>query len=467
MELYKAYKFRLYPTQQQRDYFNRCIGCGRFVYNWALALRKDVYAKEGISLSIRKDIQPKIPNLKEEFLFLNEADAKGLISELNNLENAYQLFFKGVSGYPKFKHKKSNGGYITQLQKNSIYPENGYVKLPKIGHVKCVFHRHIEGIVKERPYVSINKTATGEFYIFILSEISVPEKPNETATTENTIGVDLGLKDFAIIDDGTKFHKIEIDEKLAKRKKHLQRMLAKKVGAKKGQDKSNNYLKTRRKIAKLDEKVARRREHYQYKVASNIVSKDCAYIAIEDLNVAGMSASGKSKQKLSCDEYLKLSKIEKKKYNRKKAKGFNKSILNAGFFSFKRKLIFKALQQGKEVVEVGRFYASSQTCSNCGAKNRLIKNLKIREWVCPECGSIHDRDVNAARNIKKEGIRIKNNGEITPKNLRRCNPKVKSAETIMNEKTDMVVVNSTVNEPEIQCIVSTTPATRLKHCLMT
>lgn len=228
-------------------------------------------------------------------------------------------------------------------------------------------------------------------------------------------------------------------------------MLVKKVGAKKEQNKSNNYKKLCHKMAKLDEKIARRRENYQYIVISKIVKKECKYIAMEDLNVSGLSASGRSKQKLSWEEYLKLSKIEKKKYNRKKNKGLNKSILYTGFYSFKTRLTFKALQHGKKVIEINRFYASSQICSNCGTKNKLVKNLNVREWVCPECGTHHDRDVNAAKNIRNEAIRIKNNGETTPKNLTRCNREVKSAETIRNEKTNAVGVNSTVVETEIQC----------------
>lgn len=450
MEIYKAYKFRLYPTRQQRDYFNRCIGCGRFVYNWALSMRINAYKEDGTTLYILKDIKPKIPLLKEEKPFLKEVDSNGLIYELIHLESAFRKFFEKQNGYPKFKKRTSSGNIMIRLPRKAIDKENKRIKIPKIGYVKCVFHRDIEGFIKETPFVRISRTSIGEWYISIFATIDVPNGPNLVANQNNTIGVDLGLKDFAILDNGTKFHKIEVNKNIVKRKKHLQRMLQKKVGAKKGQKKSNNYLKIQQKIAKIDKKVARRRENYHYKVASDIISIDCIYIATEDLNVRCLSASGKSKQKLSQEEYLKLSKTEKKKYNRKKNKGFNKSILNAGFYSFKTKLTFKAQQKGKEVIEVGRFYASSQTCSNCGAKNKLVKNLNVREWVCPECGSVHDRDINAALNIKKEGIRIKNNGETTRKNLRRCTPKVKSAETIMNEKTCMVGVNSKVVESEMQ-----------------
>lgn len=377
----------------------------------------------------------------------------GLIGELNNLDSAYKKFFKEGGGFPKFKHKESIGSYTTKLIKGAIHQDDDFVMLPKCGKVKCVFHRKIDGVVKDTPYVTISRTTTGEFYISILASCENPDTHVSAATQNNTIGIDLGLKDFAILDDGTKFERFAVDEKIEKRKKRLQRKLSKKVGAKKGQKKSNNYLKMQHKISRLDAKVARRREQYQYNVVARIMEKDCEYIGIEDLNVKGMSASGKSKQKLTAEEYAVLSKCEKKKYNRKKNKGFNRSILNAGFYSFKTKLEHKAQQNGKEVVTIGRFYASSQTCSVCGAKNKKVKNLKVREWTCPECGTHHDRDVNAAKNIRNEAIRIKNDkGEPTPKNLPRCNRKVKSAETIRNEKTVKVGVNSTVVEPEIQII---------------
>lgn len=453
METYKAYKFRLYPTYKQREFFNRTIGCGRLVYNWALAMRKEAYEKDGTTLSIRKDISPKIPALKKEKAFLKEVDSNALIAELNNLDAAYKKFFKEGGGFPKFKRKESIGSYTCKLVKGAIHQDEDYVILPKCGAVKCVFHRKIDGIVKDRPYVTISRTTTGEFYISILALCESPGAPTSVATESNTIGIDMGLKDLAILDDGTKFERIAVDEKIERRKKRLQRRLAKKVGAKKGQKKSNNYIKLQRKISKLDAKVARRREHYQYNVVSQIVAKDCEYIGIEDLNVKGMSASGKSNKKLTAEEYAQLSKCNKKKYNRKKNRGFNKSVLNAGFFSFRKKLEHKAQQKGKEVVTVGRFYASSQTCSVCGAKNKRTKSLSVREWTCPECGTHHDRDVNAAKNIRNEAIRIKNDkGEPTLKNLPRCNRKVKSVENHRNEKSISDRVVSRLVEPEIQFI---------------
>lgn len=420
------------------------------MYNWALSIREDAYHTNGERLFMRRDINTKIPLLKEKYPFLSEVDSVSLICELNNLDVAYKNFFKHNVLFPKKKRKLSFGSYTTQLYKNAIHYKEGYVVLPKCGKVKCVFHRNIDGVVKDTPYVTISRTPTGEYYISILALCEVPDKPTSTATKDNTIGIDMGLKDLAILDDGTKFGKVEVDAKLERRKKRLQRKLSKKVGAKKGQKKSNNYIKLQRKISKIDQKVARRREQYQYNVISQIVAKDCDYIGIEDLNTKGMSATGRSKKKLTAEEYASLSQCDKKKYNRKKKRGFNKSVLNAGFYSFKTKLEHKAQQTGKEVVTVGRFYASSQTCSMCGEKNRETKNLRVREWTCPNCGTHHDRDINAARNIRNEAARIKNNGEPTPKNLPRCNREVKSAESHRKEKTVKVGVRPRPIEPEMQ-----------------
>ena len=456
MESYKAYKFRLYPTYKQREFFNRTIGCGRFVYNWALAMRREAYESDGSTLAIRKDIRPKLVELKQENTFLKEVDSQGLNCELENLDTAYKNFFKRHKdgcGFPKFKHKESNGSYTTKMSKNAIHQEEGYIVLPKCGAVKCVFHRNIEGTVKEKQYVTISRTTTGEYYISILAQVDVPEAPVVSATKDNTIGIDVGLKDLAILDDGTKFGKVEVDAKLERRKKRLQRKLSKKVGAKKGQKKSNNYVKLQRKISKIDQKVARRREQYQYNVISQIVEKDCDYIGLEDLNTKGMSSTGRSKKKLTAEEYAALSQCDKKKYNRKKNKGFNKSVLNSGLYSFKTKLEHKAHQQGKEVVTIGRYYASSQTCSVCGSKNKKTKNLSVREWTCQECGTHHDRDENAARNIRNEAIRLKNEErEPTRKNLPRCDREVRSAEGHRNEKSVSDRVVSRPVEPEIQFI---------------
>lgn len=192
------------------------------------------------------------------------------------------------------------------------------------------------------------------------------------------------------------------------------------------------------------------------------MDKDCTYIGMEDLNVKGMSSSGKSKQKVSAEEYAKMTDGEKKQYNRKKNKGFNKSVLNASLSAFKTKLEHKAHQHGKEVVTIGRFFASSQTCSVCGAKNKNTKKLSVREWRCHECKTHHDRDVNAARNIRNEAIRLKNEErEPTQKNLPMCEREVKSAEGHRNSKSIGDIVVSRTVEPEIQFIEEHKPAEKV------
>ena len=423
------------------------------VYNWALAMKKEAYEKDGSNLLIGYDIKPKIKFLKKEKQFLKEVDSVCLDKEVEFLGAAYEKFFKYGAGFPKFKHKENKGSYTTHLVKGAIRTNENVVLLPKIGFVKCIFHREIKGIVKDKPYVTISRTTTGEFYISIKASCVVQDKPESVANIDNTIGVDLGMKDLAILDDGTKFDKVEVDKKLERKKKRMQRKLSKKVGSKKGQHKSNNYMKLQRKISKIDQKISRRREQYQYEVVSDIIERKCDYIGIEDLNVKGMSSTGRRKknEKLSQDEYNALSDEEKKKYSRKKKRGFNRNVLNNGMYSFKMKLEQKAVESGKEVVTVGRFYPSSQTCSNCGEKNKVTKNLSVREWTCEKCGTVHDRDVNAAKNIRNEAIRIKNECESTHKNLPRCNRDVKSVEIHKNEKPKMVEVHRVV-ESEIQTV---------------
>ena len=155
MESYKAYKFRLYPTYKQREFFNMTIGCGRLVYNWALAMKKEAYEKDGTNLSIRKDIRPLLSSkLKIEKPFLKDVDSTSLNSEFENLDAAYKMFFnKEEHGFPKFKHKESIGSYTTQIKKGAIHQDEDFVILPKCGAVKCVFHRKIDGIVKAMPYL--------------------------------------------------------------------------------------------------------------------------------------------------------------------------------------------------------------------------------------------------------------------------------------------------------------------------
>lgn len=410
---YIVYKFRLYPNKEQKVQIDKTIGCARFVYNWAMDERDKAY-KEGNGYVSDFSLSPKIKELKSKYEWLKESDAIALIASIKDNGVAYKNFFEKRAAHPK-KHKKmSSGSYETQLKKVYFTDiNNNRIILPKLGVVKIKAHRFVE-LDKIKDYVTISRNTIGEYYISIKVLFDDVEEPNCTATNDNTIGVDLGVKDLAICDDGKKFHKFKPDRKTIKRKKRLQRQLARKVGGKKEEKKSNNYKKLEKKIAKIDLKSTRQREYYQYNVVNDIVSKDCTYIGMEDLNVKGMGKKGG---------------------NRKK--GLNKGIHNAAMGAFKTKLVNKAKSKGKKVVDVDRYYPSSKTCHKCGYVYRQLK-LKDRKWVCPECKEQLDRDINASINIKKMAV-----DTINQIHLSECIGKVKSAESDTKQKEKKRKVSST------------------------
>lgn len=378
-------KYRLYPTKEQVPLINQTMGCCRMIYNWGLHLQKETYDKDKKKLS-QGELYKQFTELRKEKVFLKDVSTKAIDGTLRDLDSAYSNFFKKRASFPKFKHKQTNESFTVQIAKKNINAEEGTVFIPKIGNVKCVFHRDIMGnITSDNPYVTVTRTTTYQYYISFKSEIYIPDHPTEKATEHNTIGVDLGVKDLAITDSGVKYPKVVIDRKLDKRIKHLQRLLSKKKGSKKGEPKSNSYIKLQMKLNKLNELKARRREHYQYNIANKITDSDCTYIGLENLNVKGMSAKGGATKT-----------------------GLNRNIQNNALYMFKQKIDYKAKTKGKAVVYVDRFFPSSKTCHKCGHKNTELE-LKDRNWVCPECGAVLDRDTNAGINIKFETIRIVNN----------------------------------------------------------
>lgn len=377
-------KYRIYPTNEQASKINQTMGCCRMIYNWGLAKQKEVYETSKTKLS-QGELYKLFTELRNEKTFLNDVPSIAINSTLRDLDSAYSNFFKKRASFPKFKHKQANESFTVQIDKKSINMENGFITLPKLGKVKCVYHRDLMGsIPSDKPYVTVTRTTTYQYYISFKSEIYIPDEPTQKADEHNTIGVDLGVKDLAITDKGEKYPKVTTDVKLEKRIKHLQRKLSKKHGSKKGEAKSHSYIKLQAKINRLNEIKARRRDHYQHNVANDIVHTNCLYIGLENLNVKGMSAKGGARKT-----------------------GLNKGITNNALFAFKTKIEYKARLNGKKTVYVGRFFPSSKTCHCCGYKNVDLV-LSDRYWVCPECGTRLDRDTNAGINLKLEAIRIVN-----------------------------------------------------------
>lgn len=382
--LHKVVQVRLYPSIEQQQQLAQTFGCARWWWNFALNKSIEVYKETGKGLG-RSALNAFLPPLKkaEETAWLANCYSQVLQATTLNLTTAYKNFFEKRAGFPKFKSRHG---------KQSIqYPQNvkivdGNIKLPgNIGVVKAKIHRLIEGKIKT---VTVSKTPSGKYLASILTEV---EGKNPVASEGNIYGIDLGLKHFAVVTDGEKVSKYDNLRHLAKHEKNLKRKQQKLARKQKG---SNSRYKYRKVVAKVYERISNSRQDFLHKLSYKLVS-DSQAVIVENLNVKGMVRNHK----------------------------LAKAISDVGWGTFVNFLAYKLERKGGRLIEVDRWFPSSKICSHCFYQVSEMP-LDVREWTCPHCGTHHDRDGNAATNIREEGIRIiktdgsavsASGGEVRPK----------------------------------------------------
>lgn len=364
--MFKGYKYKLLPNDEQKCLLNKHFGSIRFVYNYFLNERIQEYNLNEKSLTYC-DNSKALTNLKKlnEYSWLKEINSQSLQQSIKHLDGAYNNFFKFKKGFPKFKSKKHTNGF-TVPQFVKVIEDELFIPKFKDG-IKFIKHRPFNGNIKS---CTITKTPTGEYFVSLLVDVKHVPLPK----TNKIVGIDLGLKDFVITSEGFKYKNNRYTKKYSKKLRTAQQHLSRKTVG------SNRYNKQKLKVAKIHKKITNSRIDMLHKVSTDLVKK-YDYIILEDLNIKGMVKNHK----------------------------LSKHIADASWGKFVEFLTYKGQWNDKSIIKIDRFFPSSKACNCCGYINQDL-NLEIRQWNCPRCGTKHDRDLNAAKNILKEGLKIISSG---------------------------------------------------------
>lgn len=360
----KGVKFRIYPNKKQENLINQTFGCCRLIYNKGLAMRNDAYSN-GKKIGYNQT-SARLTDLKkqDDFAFLKDVDSIALQQSLRDLDRGFKNFFEKRARHPQFKSKHNNyQSYRTIKRGNNIHIVSNYIKLPKLGYIKIKQSMEVGHIHN----VTVEKTPTGKYFAVLNVEFEPEFKQNNS----NSIGIDVGLKEFYTDSNGNKVSNPKYLKKLEQKLKREQRRLSRK------QKCSKNREKQRIKVARVYEKITNQRNDFLQKESTKLVRENQT-ICIENLNVKGMLRNHK----------------------------LAKAISSVSWSKFFDMLEYKATWYGNEIIKVPTMYPSSQICSCCGYKNPLVKNLSVREWICPECRTKHDRDYNASINILNKGLSL-------------------------------------------------------------
>lgn len=365
----RAYKYRIYPTNEQKVLFEKTFGCCRFVYNWALNLRIEAYKSDKRTVSYKEIQNFMVNELKSEHDWLKEVNSQSLLYSLRNLDTAYTNFFRNTKaiGFPKFKSRKSRQSFLCP-QHCRVDFAKGTITIPKAKDIPAVLHRKFKGTVKT---VTISMMPSGKYFASVLVDTNLQELPPSINDMETTIGIDLGIKSLAVCSNGRTFDNPKNLQHNLKRLNMLQKRLSRK------QKGSANQNKTRIRLARLHEHISNCRKDNLHKITHTLThDSQVRTICMEDLNVKGMLRNHHLAQ----------------------------SVKDASFGMFLTILEYKCRWYGVNLIKINRFTPSSKTCSKCGYTYKKLK-LSERNWTCPECGTHHDRDFNAACNIKKFGLK--------------------------------------------------------------